>query len=667
MREGSERTEDPTPKEEAKEEAGGELTGVETFDDPIGFAGNAPAVSAFRDHFTLQIPTSTVRYRNNRAAARILETTDAQFVLEETYNEETNDHKVEIRRIHNTTEGVRFLRIGYALVTAFWTGFLFVFCLQVILFLILDLAIESGATSKGEAHWGNALGVILALPSFVHGCASAMVIAGSYIQDTIQGHYLIRNFAFRNVSPVIVEWIFFSFFLGLPMLVMCFSLLSRSDNWFTITLLFWFSCVLAFFVLFTVNVVWYELKACYEVLRNRYDDDNDGFFHVLARCVHLRQVARFGGTKTIKYLSYGSIEDSEETDKDSTRLNAVPSSYEERISWLGKLTVQERLLKWGCFEDLAGKEKRVYSIDDARDVRPYITSYTWNLEKIFCRRKNSRYIAIVRGPGAVTKPQLLSSVLCSFIGSFLIIFITFSLLYYLGLGVAFSMFMTAIGVALYIPAFRSTWRLYQFGRSLQLSGSAMDDEEIAPHTSLAVYLVEEFYRISQPTNRFSLVLFALEICIFFLYPFFSLLSVKNFPLAMLFLIVSGVSLLRNYFNAATVLEECGRMDLVDASNDEELWKSQSRLNEIIGNITRGRSRSAWTAVLGFVCFVFLGLLLGAVGSEVDKLATFDTPYTYTYDFKYEQKDSLRYPTCQLTSDLGGGPLTTMAGSYAELL
>lgn len=27
-----------------------------------------------------------------------------------------------------------------------------------------------------------------------------------------------------------------------------------------------------------------------------------------------------------------------------------------------------------------------------RDVRPYVTSYTWSLEKIFCRPKNSRYI-----------------------------------------------------------------------------------------------------------------------------------------------------------------------------------------------------------------------------------------------------------------------------------
>jgi hypothetical protein len=35
----------------------------------------------------------------------------------------------------------------------------------------------------------------------------------------------------------------------------------------------------------------------------------------------------------------------------------------------------------------------MYSIDDARDVRPFVTFHTWGLEKIFCRPHNSRYIA----------------------------------------------------------------------------------------------------------------------------------------------------------------------------------------------------------------------------------------------------------------------------------
>jgi hypothetical protein len=117
-----------------------------------------PEISKFHDHFTLLIPSSTIRYRDGRAAARVLEANDAQFVLEETYDKKHDRHSVSIRRIHDTSEGVRVLRTSYLIVTAFWTGFLFVFCLQILLFLFLDLAIQAGATTKQAPNWGKAIG-----------------------------------------------------------------------------------------------------------------------------------------------------------------------------------------------------------------------------------------------------------------------------------------------------------------------------------------------------------------------------------------------------------------------------------------------------------------------------------------------------------------------------
>lgn len=120
-----------------------------------------PEITHFKDHFTLLIPTSTIRYRDGHSAARVIEAPDSQFVLEETYNTEESRHTVSIRRIHDTSEGVRFLRLSYAIVTAFWTGFFFVFCLQVLLFLFLDLAVQMGVTSKQEnANWFRAIGTL---------------------------------------------------------------------------------------------------------------------------------------------------------------------------------------------------------------------------------------------------------------------------------------------------------------------------------------------------------------------------------------------------------------------------------------------------------------------------------------------------------------------------
>lgn len=141
---------------EVDEEIGHEAEGPITTEIPTG--SKIPIVSTFKDHFTLPIPSSVIRYRNLHSAARILEASDAQFVLEDLYDEREKSRHVSVRRIHDTSEGVRFLRTLYALVTAFWTGFLFIFCLQVLLFLFLDVAIQSGATSIQKANWGRALG-----------------------------------------------------------------------------------------------------------------------------------------------------------------------------------------------------------------------------------------------------------------------------------------------------------------------------------------------------------------------------------------------------------------------------------------------------------------------------------------------------------------------------
>jgi hypothetical protein len=84
---------------------------------PEAIIDTTPIVSTFKDHFTLPIPSSVVRYRNLHSAARILEAGDAQFVLEDLYDPDTKTRHVSIRRIHDTSEGVRALRLLYAIVT----------------------------------------------------------------------------------------------------------------------------------------------------------------------------------------------------------------------------------------------------------------------------------------------------------------------------------------------------------------------------------------------------------------------------------------------------------------------------------------------------------------------------------------------------------------------
>lgn len=114
--------------------------------------------------------------------------------------------------------------------------FFFTFCLQVLLFLVLDLAVESGATAvNAEVHVGNTIGVFLAMVTFVIAFTEALVIAGYYIIDTWEGHFLAKMFVFKQLSSLAVEWVFFFFFLGCPIVIMSLSLLTKQDNWWGIT------------------------------------------------------------------------------------------------------------------------------------------------------------------------------------------------------------------------------------------------------------------------------------------------------------------------------------------------------------------------------------------------------------------------------------------------
>jgi hypothetical protein len=287
----------------------------------------------------------------------------------------------------------------------------------------------------------------------------------------------------------------------------------------------------------------------------------------------------------------------------------------------------------------------------------------------------SRYIAIIKGPGAVTQAQVRSSLACSVIGSALVFLIFFSVLVYLRLGVIFTMFALAMGVLISYPTLKSSYSLYKTRRELTIGytqadilrspdetegGADLVDRRGSQDESECVYLVEEVYRVTRPTRRFCFLMFFLEVSLFFVYPLASLFSVGNYPLGVMFAVFVGVSFLRYYVNAAVVLEETGRMDLVDGSSEAELWKNQSRLNEIVGNITRGKSLGVWMSVLGSLGFIFLGLMLGAVGSNTEVPAV-EAPKQFLYDYEYIQADSLRYPTCRLSNDLGTSPLTSMAG------
>jgi hypothetical protein len=239
------------PEDEFALEAGGPPaddetgtgTGVEVID--AVYDTSRPTVSLPVDHFTLSVPTTTIRYRRSNNAARIIEDSDKQYILEEADNKD-GSHGISIRKINDSSEGVRFLRATYALATAFWTGFLFVFCIQIILFVFLDMAIQCGITSDDNTHLLSGIGVMLSVFPFIYGLSSAMVIAGVYVMDTARGHPLTRNFTFKRLKDTTVDWVYFIFFIGLPTVSLCVTLFMGEDDFWAITGLIWFISILMY-------------------------------------------------------------------------------------------------------------------------------------------------------------------------------------------------------------------------------------------------------------------------------------------------------------------------------------------------------------------------------------------------------------------------------------
>jgi hypothetical protein len=244
--------------------------------------------------------------------------------------------------------------------------------------------------------------------------------------------------------------------------------------------------------------------------------------------------------------------------------------------------------------------------------------------------------------------------MCSFIGTFLLFFLFLSILVYLKAGAVARGFLIAVAFIVFWPNFKSTYRLYRSTKDIITARSdaeTAEDRSEQAKTSECIYYVEQTYRVSRPTARFCWFMFCFEVAAFFVYPLIALFAVDNYPLGVQFFVFAGLTGLRYYVNAAVVLEETGHMNLVDGKDENDLWKNQSRLNEIVGNITTGRSLGAWISVLGSIGFIFLALMLGAVGTDQEDLAsTDDTPRVYLIDFEYVQKDSLRYPSCQLTNE-----------------
>jgi len=627
----------------------------------------------FRDHHSLKAPSSTLHFQKKQV--HIYGNRNYQFLLQ------SDGDEVVAKIGKDGSIGLSGLRLSYSLVALLMTGFLLVFCLQLLLFLFLGLTVDIGLTStEGFVSWGHFLGTLLSIPLFVYSLACSLALATAFVADAWGGHRFINHITeWKDTST---QWAAFIIFLGIPIMVAIGTLFAKKNNWWEITALTWFICIFVFYCVFSSFVVYYEVMGTLELVRRHpalSEVNDNNLLSVIKHAIITRQIERFSGVEKVKYVVDGHRVPGISS---SFRAGGIESSKKKEKSRYTKITEWQKLQDWGVIKKI--EPVRKYSMDEVRDVAPFVTSTTWSLEKLYCRSRNQKFVAVMNGPNKLTTDQVRSSLVCALLGNVIIVLFIAALFTWLDAGIGAVLFVSVMVLVMMGSSVVQTINLYKrFKETVESKKKdkaskknvTADDEEIDE----ILYQVWQSYRINKITPTVVWTTFVLEIVIFYIWPMITLFFIGNYSIAILFSIMGFISLVRHYFNAPSILKELGCIDILDekeakdehnpdaAALKEEDFREKSRLNFIIGKISHGRRRNVWIyvffSIVGIFCLLFVAAYKGASLGAPDSV-----PETLpAVDFQYKSEHMLPYPTCRMGNGLAApGMENTALLDYAYL-
>jgi lipase ATG15 len=642
------------------------------------------------DHFSLRGPSSTVRFRG--AKVMVYEQNNDQFLLEDRHSTESG-HQISVKRMRNGTFGLRFLRSAYTLVTLLLLGFLFVFSLQVVLFLFLNLPVASGATSGRPWDGTKLIGTVLSIPLFLHALGSIMALGTAFVSDTWNGHHLFGSIL--NISLVAVEWLCFIVFLGIPAAIMCILLFAGNQNWWERSALTWMILVFILFLVFCGGVFYREFTACLDLVsiynkmegRNS-DNENGGWMRLAQQAALLTQTQRYAGTREERYLIGG-------TEGYPAKGYSASPDYTPAHSHTGlysKMTLSMPFCKTKLFDALTPPTRR-YSLEEIRDIVPFVTNQNWSLEKMYCRNRYSRVIFAVKGPSALLPAQITSNLICAIVGILLVAGLILGVLVWMEQAtVVVIVVAVIIGLCCVGPVVRSSIELYKTHEAVRTAAGIEenDNEDDDDKEDAALYQVSETITITKPRAWYCWTRLMLEVAFLFIWPTATLFGSQNPLLGILFLVLALFSSLRIYFDATWILSELGSIDGVDIlmneNDDAESPKETSpaapvgymssvyhnvkaslmdhnrdknnkihrallakaRTSEVIGKVSRSRSVARWMWIYGVFAFAALILMLQASEQDVLVPAGGRPPIVQITDFYWPPAPDLSYPSCEMT-------------------
>ena len=664
----------------------------------------------YQDHPTLPHMSASVRYQNS--AVRVFQQEQMQIVLEDRMIEHNEDDEEEggspgvvifgrrktreitVKKVEDTTIVDSGLKAFYALVCVMFGAILFISCLQILLFVLLDtLPREDGGDDKTNypQHEDivSMLCALLSLPGFVFGFASIMTFASAFVCDNWRSNRVVRAVGGRDYSSskstsamIFSQWVSFAVFVLVPTTTAATYLLLGLEGCWTFTLLVWYSTIFAYFAYYASVIIQYEVKTCLDLVRktNGYDPSTNLFF-VVRRAILLRQMHAFSGYLSSAYIINGD----EETPKaGSFTLSRRHDAERETRSLYTKLT-----LTGFCSKNLYTQLDMpvpMKSLEDMIGAIPVITSSSWTLDKLYCPSgTSSRNVLVLSGPAAVTDGQRRSSMIFAIMANSMAMLLVVSFLLWANASIGVTVVVSGIASLTWIASIVSTFKTSKlYSTAARRKREKRVDSILrkkGDSLSETIYHVHERSRVTIPYDGICWALFFSEATLFLVIPSIILFYVGNLPVALLFLVVTFCSGVRRYLNPAVILKEMGTFDYlmsqrlhVDETGAQidrprEDWVPRWRASKILGGISNGRSLRLWRFIFWMFAFIFAAVTISAAVSHNSPSKEIESInrqlQRMASDFEY-RPGSDPYPMCDLPQDFGIPSTENALGDVAFL-
>jgi len=463
-------------------------------------------------------------------------------------------------------------------------------------------------------------------------------------------------------------------YIGVAVVTMFVTLFAKRDDWWAVSVLTWFFSVTIFYGFFAGCVVFYEIGATLYLVGELRPDGDKGEMTLRSKLKFaLLNAQRYylSGVKREVYMVDGNLE----VPASGSYSQSDVEPYSTFMGLYSRMT-QWKPLIGRVFTELV-PPKRVWTINEARGISPFVTKNSWSLEKLYCRDRKTNLIAVMKGESALTLSRGRSSFACVILGNLLSLLLFIGILVYLDAPIILIYVCIVLIILCCVPRMRNVTDVFRMYRSIakkQKEEESMEDasalDENDAQYSSAMYEVHETFRYSTPTDTVCYIVFCLEIIFFFIWPFIHLCILKNTVGAIFFLFLGILSFVRYFLNPAITIQELGTFGSLGIEEEEQRkksrsdfsggvsrkeWEAKSRLSEIVGTIDSGKAYQFWNIIFGLLILFFFAVALmavaqgNAVRSSKDSSSVAGEEINFVHGFEYVANPNLPYPTCTLNT------------------